>query len=690
MMNGPGRTSTVTSYGIWHKKHDLISIFPNDRIISPLHGALFGADNYIGWGHRPGGLRAIEKARRHNVTHTLLEDGFIRSFYPGEKEPSASYIIDNQGIYFDSKSPSSLEIAINNGVFSQDTLDRANSAIGELRRCGLSKYNNALTLSPKSLGIPAGKPYVLLIDQVPGDASISGAMADASTFEKMLLEAAQRWPSSTLVIRAHPAATREGYLEAAARKHGLGLIIKHRANLWPLLEEADHVMTVSSHAGFEALMAQKPVTVFGMAYYAGWGITHDKLHCERRTQKRQLAEIFAAAYINSSIYLDVHTRKPTSLENSIDAMHCICTSRRRNRSTVVTVGMSSWKRAAVEPFLMSSNGPPIHVRTMKSALKKIPADKSADIVLWGADATLQDCPDAWRVIRMEDGFIRSVGLGASFRFPNSLVRDPSRHLYFDARGTGRITHLMNELQSQNGLKDHAALTSRAQKLRKQIVDLNITKYMLAKDNGRLPTAKLPDTMDRLKVLVIGQVEADASIRYGSPEIKTNTDFLERVRELFPDAYIAYREHPDVTNGLRTGKADRTKADLNADNFDITNLLTWCDRVETMTSLTGFEALLRDKPVGVHGWPFYAGWGLTDDRLARERKSTATLDELIAVSLILYPDYTHPVSRLPSTPEAAINALAQAPKPTFFLRRIVYPAGYLLGRVKIMLSIFKSR
>ena len=35
-------------------------------------------------------------------------------------------------------------------------------------------------------------------------------------------------------------------------------------------------------------------------------------------------------------------------------------------------------------------------------------------------------------------------------------------------------------------------------------------------------------------------------------------------------------------------------------------------METMTSLAGFEALLRGKPVTTHGQPFYAGWGLTED------------------------------------------------------------------------------
>ena len=64
----------------------------------------------------------------------------------------------------------------------------------------------------------------------------------------------------------------------------------------------------------------------------------------------------------------------------------------------------------------------------------------------------------------------------------------------------------------------------------------------------------------------------------------------------------------VVVGREPDAADRIVRD-----GDIMHWIGWADRIETMTSLAGFEALIRDKPVGVHGMPFYAGWGLTDDR-----------------------------------------------------------------------------
>jgi capsular polysaccharide export protein len=69
----------------------------------------------------------------------------------------------------------------------------------------------------------------------------------------------------------------------------------------------------------------------------------------------------------------------------------------------------------------------------------------------------------------------------------------------------------------------------------------------------------------------------------------------------------------------------------------------CDEVHTMNSLTGFDALLRGKQVVTYGQPFYAGWGLTEDRceggqaLVR-RTRLLTLDELVAGVLLKYPLY----------------------------------------------------
>jgi capsular polysaccharide export protein len=94
----------------------------------------------------------------------------------------------------------------------------------------------------------------------------------------------------------------------------------------------------------------------------------------------------------------------------------------------------------------------------------------------------------------------------------------------------------------------------------------------------------------------------------------------------------------------------------------------------MTSLLGFEALLRGKNVTTLGAPFYAGWGLTNDLgpIPDRRKRAPdghplprpTLAQLAHAALIDYPRYFDPVSRRPCPPEVAIDRLAsgQIPRP----------------------------
>ncbi|OYU74453.1 MAG: hypothetical protein CFE32_17715 [Alphaproteobacteria bacterium PA3] len=94
------------------------------------------------------------------------------------------------------------------------------------------------------------------------------------------------------------------------------------------------------------------------------------------------------------------------------------------------------------------------------------------------------------------------------------------------------------------------------------------------------------------------------------------------------------------------------------------LIAMVDELHVNTSLAGFEALMRGKPVTVHGVPFYAGWGLTTDlgEVPSRRTRRRTLDELVAAALLLYPRYLDPVTGLPCPAEVLVERLSHgAPK-----------------------------
>lgn len=167
------------------------------------------------------------------------------------------------------------------------------------------------------------------------------------------------------------------------------------------------------------------------------------------------------------------------------------------------------------------------------------------------------------------------------------------------------------------------------------------------------------------ILVPGQVETDASIRHGATSIRTNLALLRAVRSANPDAYLVYKSHPDVVSGLRARGEGEEEAhgwcDEVVNDISMHELLGKVDEVHVLTSLTGFEALLRGKPVVTYGQPFYCGWGLTRDLaltpgLSRRRTRKLSLDELVAGALILYPTYVSRTTGHFTTPERVLDEL----------------------------------
>jgi capsular polysaccharide export protein len=188
------------------------------------------------------------------------------------------------------------------------------------------------------------------------------------------------------------------------------------------------------------------------------------------------------------------------------------------------------------------------------------------------------------------------------------------------------------------------------------VEADISKY------GQLRNDIKHVVKDRYNVLVAGQVEDDRSITTGGFGM-TNLELLARARANEPDAHIIYKPHPDVVAGHRKGHVETAVALRFADeiqqNASITSLLDIVDGVHVITSLAGFEALLRGKTVTTHGAPFYAGFGLTRDLgdVPARRTRRLSLDELVAGTLLIYPRYIDPVTRLPCPAELLVERMA---------------------------------
>jgi capsular polysaccharide export protein len=324
-------------------------------------------------------------------------------------------------------------------------------------------------------------------------------------------------------------------------------------------------------------------------------------------------------------------------------------------------GASKWKHAFLIDFLKPySRVVFMHTR---DAYPLSPLEKSIKVLVWAAKYS-SDVKEHvkslnYPVYLLEDGFLRSVGLGINHARPLSLVID-SRGMYYDCSKESDLEHILNFEEF-----DSPAL-ERAEQLIKQLVVLKLTKYNLKGNENKSNQAWLDfiavaKAQGKRVVLVPGQVDSDASIEKGSPQTKTNLALLQAVATKYPDAFIVYKPHPDVLTQLRPGNLHQAKSlfDLQVTNVDMADLLEVVDEVHTMTSLTGFEALLRHKKVVCYGLPFYAGWGLTDDVLSCDRiQRKLSLEELVIGALIKYPTYCDPKTGHLIDVETAVELLAQ--------------------------------
>jgi len=623
------------------------------------------AQKIIGWGAKPSGCRAEKLAAKHGLSPLFLEDGFLRSFGTGDNFPPLSLVIDDRGIYYDSTRPNALEVLLNVADnLLTDISDKIEDAHALILAHKLSKYNHAPSFDTALLRLNDTR-RILVVDQTAGDHSISLGGASADTFAHMLETARTEHPGATVYVKTHPEVSsgRKGGHFSDLLENDSIVLLRDPANPLSLIEHMDHIYVVSSTMGFEALLADKPVTCFGIPWYAGWGVTDDRLPCPRRTRKRSVEELFAAGYFHYPRYLNPVTRERGTIFDMIDWL-----IRQKQIETrfhgeyykgrLICIGFRRWKQANISEMLSLNPGGVMFVKDVDGARALTP--RPGDHIVWwsstppaGAIELAEECGAA--VMRMEDGFARSVGLGSDLIAPLSLVLD-TRGIYFDPRQPSDLEHILSTVEFDQAELDRAA------EVRAFITEHGITKYNLEPREA----ASWPSNGQPI-ILVTGQVEDDASIRFGCSQINTNGKLLKIVREANPEAFIVYKPHPDVMSGNRRGKLVRKEAeqwaDYIEDRLSVISCIEASDEVHVMTSLAGFDALLRGKKVATYGQPFFAGWGLTEDHdsdgaafLRRQRR--LTLDELVAGTLLHYPLYWDPILKGYTSCEAVLHRLVE--------------------------------
>jgi len=632
-MSGDDRPlAWVSAPGLWRIR-GLPAFLPEyrlQRLPSP------GTAAVVGWGRKGTSWVGRTWAARAGIPYLALEDGFLRSIGLGEAGAAPhSLLIDDLGVHHDARQPSRLETLIREPDRWFDTTmeTRARALIRTLRETGLSKTS----MGRLDLDLPpASGPRILIVDQTAGDASIAGGLAGGDSFLAMAEAARAATGSGQLLVRRHPA-TVAGLKRGCLPPDALGEAMPvDDVALDVLLPQVDAVFTVSSGLGFEALIRGLPVHCFGLPFYAGWGLTTDSLICARRAGERSLAVLVAAALIVQARYVDPVTGSPSTPEATVSRLVQQRSRARRLAGYSACVGFSPAKRGAVRRLMNSPLGETGFFTSITAAVAAA-RERDGRLVVWagkeGPEVASAAGAASLPLWRMEDGFLRSRGLGSDFNAALSTVLDPVG-IHFDGSRPSALEQALEAGQTA------AADLVRARALRQVLVERGLSKYNLG---GATPPADWPTDRDR--VLIVGQVENDRSILQGCETIRTNAGLVRAVRARLPDAFLVYRDHPDTVAGNRPGRLDAQTAalvDARAEGMDITACIDACDALATLTSLTGFEALLRGKRVMTWGRPFYAGWGLTEDALDFPRRTRAVdLDTLIAEALIRYPLYATP-------------------------------------------------
>lgn len=490
---------------------------------------------------------------------------------------------------------------------------------------------------PGGLGLSRGEA-VLVLDPCRQDA--------AGAARAMLLAARGAAGGRPVLVAESPSAPPGAgpVLEVAERLPG-------RLSPWTLLDLAQEVHGLGDEVELLALAAGIPARSHLPAAWAG-----------------RDAETVFAALIAATRCADPFRARPAPLEAALRQLADWRLAEAENRRIVACAGVEWFKRRRVQAALASAAPGPRILARGSAAIRRARRAGGA-VAVWAS--TMPPCLPARcaaarvPLVRLEDGFIRSAGLGVLLAPASSIVMD-RRGIHYDPSAESDLEHLL----ATAGFD--AALLERAARLRLALTARGITKYNLS---GAVPPLDLPP--GRRVILVPGQVEDDAAIRRSGARIRTNLDLLRAVRAANPDAVLLYKPHPDVEAGMRTGAVPAAEAGRLADRVlagvPIGPLYGQVQEIHCISSLSGFEGLLRGLRVVTWGRPFYAGWGLTEDRDPPPRRGRPlTLDALVAAALILHPRYIDPVTGLPCPPEILLERLAAASAPGRAVSRVPAP------------------
>lgn len=237
----------------------------------------------------------IDYIREQGLDIFFLEDGFIRSGPDDESSaPPLSIVMDSQAPYFDTTRPNDLTDLIANFDFTQDGYDEtlAQEMLDYYVAHRVSKYNHQPYVNVIPIYGEKSKKRILVLGQVPYDDSLKYGGGIGITLLDVVNKAIKENPDAQIIVKPHPMTLDDPSVVIALTELDC-LILNQSIHLVDALKTVDHVYTITSLGGFEALLRGKKVTVLGRPFYYGWGLTNKENDIK---VKRQQYEIFSLVF----------------------------------------------------------------------------------------------------------------------------------------------------------------------------------------------------------------------------------------------------------------------------------------------------------------------------------------------------------------------------------------------------------
>lgn len=197
----------------------------------------------------------------------------------------------------------------------------------------------------------------------------------------------------------------------------------------------------------------------------------------------------------------------------------------------------------------------------------------------------------------------------------------------------------------------------ADALIRKIVENNLSKY-----NNQPLSEKVVSSSDKRKILVIGQNYGDMSLIFGGVRDDVFETMIHDAINTGGEVY--FKTHPDMI-ALGQQREFQGKLHVLDKMCNPISLLRQMDEVYAATSQMGFEALMLGKKVTVYGKPFYAGWGLTEDKQQFKRRNVKkSLEEVFTAAYLTHPKYVLPRTSSLVSLDTVLNELLRQRKQHF--------------------------